>query len=331
MANQSIFCEYCLKPVSYKVIDEKLTRTLKGQDYTFMGKTALCQECSHPIYVDEINELNKQALYKEFKKVNKIISNDDIYLILEKYCIGAKPLAQLLGWGINTIQRYLNGDIPKPTYSDQLKMILKEPKVYYSILEKNKEQLTTVAYQKTLEKVKECLDSEEMKKEDLVIRYLLSKNSEITPLALQKLLYYVQGFYFAFKGTFLFDSDCESWVHGPVYRDIYFKFQEFGRNPIAIEDKIDVKNRLTIFEISLLDSIVKNLSVYNGKVLEQFTHDEAPWLDARGDLKEDEPSNQIISKETIGDFFTKIKEKYQMLSVEEIAQYSKDKFKNVSL
>ena len=46
-------------------------------------------------------------------------------------------------------------------------------------------------------------------------QYLLYKCEDITPLALQKALYYVQGFYYAFEGRFLFDEDCEAWVHGP--------------------------------------------------------------------------------------------------------------------
>ena len=46
-----------------------------------------------------------------------------------------------------------------------------------------------------------------------VIQYLLNQCEDITPLALQKALYYIQGFYFAFFQTFLFTEDCV-----PVHR-----------------------------------------------------------------------------------------------------------------
>ena len=39
---------------------------------------------------------------------------------------------------------------------------------------------------------------------DFVIEYLLNQCEDITPLALQKALYYVQGFYYAFYNKFLF-------------------------------------------------------------------------------------------------------------------------------
>ena len=56
--------------------------------------------------------------------------------------------------------------------------------------------------------------------------------SDITPLALQKLLYYAQGFFKAFTGEYLFHNNCEAWVHGPVYRSVYYKYKNYGYNPI---------------------------------------------------------------------------------------------------
>ena len=153
MNNKKILCENCLESVNYKVVVEELTRSLKGKKYTFSGKTAYCVNCNKPIYVEEINEHNKQAIYEAFRRENGIISNEDIINITEKYSIGAKPLAQLLGWGINTIQRYLNGDIPKPAYSDKLKEILKKPDIFKEILVTNKDNITDVAFNKSVEKV----------------------------------------------------------------------------------------------------------------------------------------------------------------------------------
>ena len=330
MNNKKILCENCLESVNYKVVVEELTRSLKGKKYTFSGKTAYCVNCNKPIYVEEINEHNKQAIYEAFRRENGIISNEDIINITEKYSIGAKPLAQLLGWGINTIQRYLNGDIPKPAYSDKLKEILKNPDIFKEILVTNKDNITDVAFNKSVEKVDEVLNNENDDKLTQVIHYLLSKNNEITPLALQKLLYYVQGFYFAFKKDYIFSSDCEAWVHGPVYRDVYFKYQSFGYNPIQLNIKSDIGGSLTFFECSLIDSVLRNFAIFNGKVLEEFTHEEEPWLAMRGDLNEEELSNEIIPKELIGSYFMKVKDKYQMLGVEEISRYSFEKYKAIS-
>lgn len=330
MNNKKILCENCLESVNYKVVDEELTRSLKGKKYTFSGKNAYCVNCNKPVYVEEINEYNKQAIYEAFRSENGIISNEDIINITKKYSIGAKPLAQLLGWGVNTIQRYLTGDIPKPAYSDKLKEILEKPDTFKEILVTNKDNISDVAFNKSVEKVDEILNNENDDKLTQVIHYLLSKNNEITPLALQKLLYYVQGFYFAFKKDYIFLSDCEAWVHGPVYRDVYFKYSSFGYNPIQLNLNSNPGDGLTFFERSLIDSILKNFAIFNGKVLEEFTHEEEPWLTMRGDSKTEEPSNEVIPKELIGSYFVKVKEKYQMLRVDEIYMYSFEKYRAIS-
>ncbi|WP_241154272.1 type II toxin-antitoxin system antitoxin SocA domain-containing protein [Streptococcus tangpeifui] len=281
--------------------------------------------------MEEIDNANRTALYASFKKENNIISVAEIKAILKKYNIGAKPLSELLGWGINTIPRYLKGDIPKADYSDKLRRIAVEPDYFLSLLKGASDILKPVAYEKSMRAAEEAIKAGGVSKESLAADYLLSKNDEITPLALQKLLYYVQGFSYAFTGKFMFKNDCESWVHGPVYRDIYNKYQEFGREPIVLEKSYDFSHYFTSQEIQLLDSIIKHLSVYNGKVLEKFTHEESPWLLARGDLKEDESSTNIIDKETIADFFTKVKEKYNMLTADDISSYAQARFDSLSI
>ena len=50
----------------------------------------------------------------------------------------------------------------------------------------------------------------------------------------------------------------------------------------------------------------------------------------RGDSKAEEPSNEIIPKELIGTYFVKVKEKYQMLGVEEIFRYSFEKYRTIN-
>lgn len=330
MAEKRIFCEHCLDDVAYHIENRELTRKLKGKNYTFKGQEAICDNCKNPVFVTKIDSSNRQALYASFKRENNIISVSEIEAVLKKYNIGAKPLSELLGWGINTIPRYLKGDIPKPAYSDLLRKIAVEPAYFLSLLKSGSDILKPVAYEKSLAAAEQLLKETKIDKEVLVSYYLLSKNDEITPLALQKLLYYTQGFSYIFIGKFMFASDCESWVHGPVYRDIYNQFQEFGREPIVLDRTYDISSCFTSQEILLLDSIVQHLSVYNGKVLEKFTHEESPWLSARRDLKEDEPSNKIIDKNSIADFFTRVKEKYDMLTVDDLSAYTKARFDNLS-
>ena len=95
--------------------------------------------------------------------------------------------------------------------------IYREPQFYAELLEANKENLPSQhAYEKSRRAVDALLslDNQTDSKINTVIQYLLSQCEDITPLALQKALYYIQGFYYAFYKSFLFVEDCQAWVHG---------------------------------------------------------------------------------------------------------------------
>ncbi|NYB75303.1 DUF4065 domain-containing protein [Sedimentibacter hydroxybenzoicus DSM 7310] len=221
--------------------------------------------------------------------------------------------------------------MPTKQYSDILKRIYAEPHYDAEILEKNKGKLKTcAAYEKSKRTVDVLLGKNVNTKTkiDIAIEYLLSQCEDITPLALQKALYYIQGFYYAFYKTFLFTEECEAWVHGPVYRDIYFRYLDYKFDPIEVSNEFDS----SIFSSSkkaVLDSVVKNICCYSGKILERFTHSETPWLSTRGELPENAVSYRIIQKEKIGDYFSAVKEKYNMITPNDIKEYAENIFEQI--
>lgn len=62
-----------------------------------------------------------------------------------------------------------------------------------------------------------------------------SAESLITPLKLQKLLYYAQAWSLVFRGKALFYEDIEAWVHGPVIPLVYQRYKHHGYNLIPHE------------------------------------------------------------------------------------------------
>lgn len=331
MSERKAFCEECRNDMTFTVINKKMDGTIKGETYTYLGKVAYCIDCNSEIYVEEINDYNLKALYDKYREKQGIIPLNVILKISEKYAIGKRPLSLLLGWGEQTFSRYCDGDVPTKQYSEILQKIYDEPKYYEQILEENKKNLKTEAsYKKSKKAVDALLGSEkhESAKIDLAIEYLLNQCEDITPLALQKALYYIQGFYYAFYKTFLFPEECQAWVHGPVYRDIYFRYRDYKFDPIDCNDEID-DTILSSSEKAIFESVAKNICCYSGKVLEKFTHSEAPWLSARGELLETELSDNVITKEDIGDYFDSVKEKYNMINPNDIKAYTQTMFQQI--
>jgi len=332
MTRKVAFCEHCRKDVLYTEKYESISADIKGETYNYYGKAAICDECNNQIFINEINDYNLHQLYSEFRKQHNIISLEKIIELPEKYNIGKRPLSLLLGWGEQTFSRYYDGDMPTQQYSGILQNIYENPNYFLSILESNKEKLKShSSYEKSKLAVQMILGTQQVsdtEKIDVVVNYLLSKCEDITPLALQKLLYYVQGFYFAFINRFIFEENCEAWVHGPVFRDIYFKYKEYRFDPISICNTADDLN-LAVSEKAIIDSVIKNLSCYSGKILESFTHAETPWLAARGDLPASVTTDRKIEKKLIGDYFKAVKEKNNMLNPSDIGVYSKKMFEQI--
>lgn len=328
MTGNLVFCEECREDVGYTVTEVPMVGTIKGIEYHYTGKEARCIGCNTRIYVPEINDSNLKALYEVYRQENGIVSLDVILAIPEKYAIGKRPLSLLLGWGEQTFSRYCDGDMPIKQYSEILTRVYKEPVYYAELLEAGKGNLKSqAAYEKSRKAVDALIGVSEAvsSKIDIAIKYLLSQCEDITPLALQKALYYIQGFYYAFYNTFLFTENCEAWVHGPVYRDIYFRYRDYRFDPIAENIAFD-ESLLTALEKAVFDSVVNNICCYSGKILERFTHNETPWLNARGELPLSAPSDRIISRDSIGAYFEAVKTKYNMMKPSDIRVYALDMF-----
>lgn len=325
---KTVFCPECRRDVKYSVKKRVDTGELKGEVYEFTSQTAYCANCGEEVYVAELEDANLKTLYDAYRQRHDIISLDDIRAIPEKYNIGKRPLSLLLGWGEQTFSRYYDGDMPTKQYSKTLKQIYSDPAFYLSILKSNRGNLKS---EKAFEKSKAVTESflnipvEQQPKIDVAVDYLLSQCQDITHLSLQKALYYVQGFYYAFYNTFLFKEDCEAWVHGPVYREIYNRYANYHFDPIDSVDAFDVPS-LPGEEKVLLDSVIRHICCYSGKTLERFTHAETPWISARGDLPTEAPSNRTISKESIGEYFVSVREKHHMITPANIKDYTQNMF-----
>jgi len=58
-------------------------------------------------------------------------------------------------------------------------------------------------------------------------------NRPLSPMKIQKLIYYANGWYLGITGEPLIDEQVEAWTFGPVIPSIYREFREFGNRPIT--------------------------------------------------------------------------------------------------
>ena len=126
----------------------------------------------------------------------------------------------------------------------------------------------------------------------------------LTNLKLQKLVFYAQAWFLANYKAPLFDENFQAWVHGPVLPSLYKKYKDNGYKPISSDVKMeDMAKKIPEDIFSYLKEVAEVYMRYNAYELELMTHNEAPWLDARGDIEPDTRCEVEISKDSMIHFY----------------------------
>ena len=297
---------------------------VRGVGFGFVETAAVCQVCGEEVYVPDVNDENVHVREEAYRKAAGLITIEEIQAIMKKYNIGALPLAQAMGFGEITVTRYLGGQLPSKANSEKLLEVLASYKKMEENLELNKDSLAEVAYRKCRDTLNLLDDLYGSQKIEVIARYLLVKARDITPLALQKMLYYAQAFFYALFNQELFADNCQAWAHGPVYPDVYYKYRLYGYNPIdaPLPETECGFSELTNREIELLDAIISAFGCYSGSVLERMTHSERPWRETRGNLLPGDRSVTEINKTIIHEYFKQVVENYNIVNPCDIANYS---------
>lgn len=320
------FCSECREESPYNLVKEYRSRSVKGKNYTYETMVAYCNHCGEEMNIPKLIDAEVEAFDKAYREMEGIVSKEDIKKLTKMYNIGKTPLSYALGFGEVTIGRYLDGQVPSKEYSDIMKKSLTNPEYMGLLLETNREKVGEVAYAKAKKRVEELAECVRGISREMIcaISYIFEKIDEVTPLALQKLLYFSQGICFAVKGSEMFPDDCEAWVHGPVYQRVYELFRDFGYNPIE-DDRFVLfslaEDGLSDEKKTILDIVINSFGMYSGKVLEKITHNEEPWITARCNYEIDEPSQETISKENIREYFSELNKDYKLDDVDCVKLY----------
>ncbi|MFF2029528.1 Panacea domain-containing protein [Arthrobacter sp. NPDC058192] len=124
-----------------------------------------------------------------------------------------------------------------------------------------------------------------------VAAYIVSRLGNMSTMKLQKLCYYSQGWHLAWEGKPLFRARIEAWRLGPVVRELYAYHR--------LEASVDVwekgdASQLSHTERSVIDDVLAAYKNMSGLQLSELTHQEEPWLKARGSSHPGASSNQEV-------------------------------------
>lgn len=127
----------------------------------------------------------------------------------------------------------------------------------------------------------------------------VERGDSITNLKLQKMLYYMQGYWLAIFNKPLFDDEIEAWMYGPVVPEVYYEFKRHGSLSINPEEvKCPDNLILSDDEEGIFSDIMEEYGQFSAVKLMNMTHNEKPWKSVPTGF------GSIMSKELIKEYFS---------------------------
>lgn len=128
---------------------------------------------------------------------------------------------------------------------------------------------------------------------------LVAKQSGLTAMKLQKLLYYVQGWHLAITGEPLFEEDFKGYADGPVLVSVWRARQD----PTTRRHQAATLPTLTPEAEKIVQLVLTEYGGRSGDELSALSHSERPWQEARVGLREGERGSRPVTKESMTRFF----------------------------
>ncbi|MDR1379316.1 MAG: DUF4065 domain-containing protein [Synergistaceae bacterium] len=135
-----------------------------------------------------------------------------------------------------------------------------------------------------------------------VAKYILEQTGPITVWKLQKLVYYSQVWSLVWDDQALFEDDFEAWANGPVVRALFNVHKGCLYVDASMFPRGD-SNNLDDIARDTIDIVIRDYGKFSGRELSEITHSERPWKEARKGIPAGEPSENIIDRDVIIDFY----------------------------
>ncbi len=127
-------------PITGKEMDlikEEQTIVFRKEEFTTIHHYFLCKDSGERFTTTELDELNIQQVYNQYREKYNIPFPDEIIAVREKYGLSAAKMAEALGFGANVYRNYENGEVPNDS-NGKLIRLAQDSRVFYSLVKENR-------------------------------------------------------------------------------------------------------------------------------------------------------------------------------------------------
>jgi uncharacterized phage-associated protein len=130
---------------------------------------------------------------------------------------------------------------------------------------------------------------------DDVAAYIIDALGPVTPMKLQKLLFYCQAWHLVCDGKRLFPEEIRAWEHGPVVQEVWQR--RAGSKERLLDWPEGDVSVLSRPERNVVDAVLTQYGTLTASQLRGLSHNEDPWCKARAQ------SQEIIDPEELRAFY----------------------------
>jgi putative zinc finger/helix-turn-helix YgiT family protein len=155
-------------PITGKeMILQKESRTLsfRKEEFPIVYHYFLCKESKEQFTSAELDEINVNQLYNQYREKYNIPFPDEIKEIRSKFGLSAVKMSEALGFGINIYRNYENGEVPNESNGKLIRMA-QDPKGFKQLIELSR-TLEQLDKEKILKRTEELIEAE--KQNNLVV------------------------------------------------------------------------------------------------------------------------------------------------------------------
>ena len=245
-----------------------------------------------------------------------IVTPEQISLLPKRYAIGKRPLSRLLGWGELTYTRLLEGRTPNKEHAEELRHLIDEPAAFARLLEQGRASgvITETAYNRSRRALDGIIEEGHQGSVALfaVADHLcVLAEGDLTPRALQALMYFTQGWSIARLGEPLFDALPHAASYGPEYPQIRETYS-FETIQAAYEHSLgsdEQSSGLTNKDCKTIEEAYQRYCDLSGTALCREARSQTPWRKARkrAGVPEGAECDELITLKSMRKFFAKQK------------------------
>ena len=150
LKTEKCLCTCCMEEHDVKTVCIRDKQIFKDAEVVYDACCMFCDTADELYMTEQQMSDNDIRMKDAYRRMEGLLTSEEIERIRSKYGITQSDLCILLGWGAKTITRYESHQVQDRAHDSILKKIDRDPEWYLSLLWDAKDQLSADSFQKYL-------------------------------------------------------------------------------------------------------------------------------------------------------------------------------------